>query len=297
MFIPTDKSRERRSRRRPTWPSCSTATRAARRSPQGEAFDVSPANIDARSQRSALPDGLKVVLLPKKTRGETVNLRLSLRYGNLDNLKGFETAADFLPPLMPAAPRTSPGSRSRTNSTRTEPRSPPVATPARHLHHPDQARQSAGRARPAQADPPRADPAGRGVRRVAAPAAGGLEEQLTDPASLGVHPGAPKRLALPQGRRALRRDDRRRDRATQGRDAATKSRSCTTSSWRAGRRVGHRGRLRRRADRQAAERGPRRLEGQAVLRPHRRKSSSQRRRGASRRSRRPTRPTRCTWPA
>ena len=37
--------------RRPTWPSCSTATRAAARSPAGEAFDVSPANIDARSQR------------------------------------------------------------------------------------------------------------------------------------------------------------------------------------------------------------------------------------------------------
>jgi zinc protease len=66
----------------------------------GEAFDVSPSNVEARCKRSTLTAGVKLALLPKKTRGETVSLRLTLRYGALDNLKGYESAADFLPTLM-----------------------------------------------------------------------------------------------------------------------------------------------------------------------------------------------------
>ncbi len=66
----------------------------------GEVFDVSPANIEARSKRLTLPGGVKVVLLPKKTRGESVNLRLTLRYGDENNLRGLATAAELLPSLM-----------------------------------------------------------------------------------------------------------------------------------------------------------------------------------------------------
>ncbi len=67
---------------------------------EGEEFDVSPLAIEARVERYALPDGVKVALLPKQTRGDTVQFRLTLRYGNLENLKGFESAAGFLPELM-----------------------------------------------------------------------------------------------------------------------------------------------------------------------------------------------------
>ena len=42
----------------------------------GEAFDTSPENIDARSQPIALGKGIKGLLLPKKTRGQTVHLQL-----------------------------------------------------------------------------------------------------------------------------------------------------------------------------------------------------------------------------
>jgi zinc protease len=66
----------------------------------GEAFDPTPANLEARTQVTALPEGLKVALLPKKTRGEAVHSVLTLRYGNEENLKGFEAAASFLPQLM-----------------------------------------------------------------------------------------------------------------------------------------------------------------------------------------------------
>jgi zinc protease len=66
----------------------------------GEIFDATPENVEARVQRQELPLGIKVTLLPKKSRGEEAHLLLTLRYGNEENLKGLETAAGFLPELM-----------------------------------------------------------------------------------------------------------------------------------------------------------------------------------------------------
>ena len=51
---------------------------------QGEAFDPSPENIESRLQRSALPNGMRLVLLPKKTRGATVQGTISLHFGALE---------------------------------------------------------------------------------------------------------------------------------------------------------------------------------------------------------------------
>ena len=67
---------------------------------QGEAVDATPEAIESQVRRSALPEGLKVAVLPKKTRGETVVLRLTLRYGDAESLKGQSAAAQLLPPLM-----------------------------------------------------------------------------------------------------------------------------------------------------------------------------------------------------
>jgi zinc protease len=47
----------------------------------GEAFEATPANIAARTTRTALPNGFKVQLLPKETRGDVVRGQLVLRYG------------------------------------------------------------------------------------------------------------------------------------------------------------------------------------------------------------------------
>ena len=46
------------------------------------AFDPSPANIDAKTQRSTLASGMKLALLPKPTRGRTVHIAMVLRVGN-----------------------------------------------------------------------------------------------------------------------------------------------------------------------------------------------------------------------
>ena len=51
---------------------------------QGEAFDPSPANIEARTERFTLPNGLKGALLPKKTKGGMVSANLVLRTGTAE---------------------------------------------------------------------------------------------------------------------------------------------------------------------------------------------------------------------
>ena len=54
----------------------------------GEVFDPSPANIESRTTRVTLPGGLKLVLLPKKTRGGTVVADLQLHFGDENSLTG-----------------------------------------------------------------------------------------------------------------------------------------------------------------------------------------------------------------
>ncbi|MDB5234891.1 MAG: pseudouridine synthase [Hymenobacter sp.] len=51
----------------------------------GEAFEATPANIDARTRRSQ-EGGVKLALLPKQTRGNAVNLQMKLRYGDESSL-------------------------------------------------------------------------------------------------------------------------------------------------------------------------------------------------------------------
>jgi zinc protease len=55
---------------------------------EGEAFDPTPANIDSRTSRVDLPGGVKLVMLPKETRGDAVNAIIRLNYGDENTLKG-----------------------------------------------------------------------------------------------------------------------------------------------------------------------------------------------------------------
>src|SRR5205085_8503447 len=57
----------------------------------GEAFLPTPQNINARTKRSVLPNGMKIALLPKKTRGEMVNFALRGRYGDEQSRFGKST--------------------------------------------------------------------------------------------------------------------------------------------------------------------------------------------------------------
>ena len=67
----------------------------------GEAFDPTPANLDARTK--LLDEGkLKIGMLQKKNRGQTVSLVITMHYGNAESLKGLTTAAGMLPGMMMA---------------------------------------------------------------------------------------------------------------------------------------------------------------------------------------------------
>ena len=55
---------------------------------EGEVFDPSPKNIESRLTRAKLANGVKVVLLPKKTRGGVVTLHFTARFGDEKTLFG-----------------------------------------------------------------------------------------------------------------------------------------------------------------------------------------------------------------
>ena len=67
---------------------------------QAEAFDATPVNLDARTQTSTLASGLQVALLPKGTRGNAVQARLTLRFGDEASLRGQATAISALGNLI-----------------------------------------------------------------------------------------------------------------------------------------------------------------------------------------------------
>jgi zinc protease len=59
----------------------------------GEEFDPSPSNIEARTVRSSLPSGFKLALLQKTTRGGSVVVSATLRFGTEGSLMNRATAA------------------------------------------------------------------------------------------------------------------------------------------------------------------------------------------------------------
>jgi zinc protease len=60
---------------------------------EGEVFDPTPKNIEARIVRYTLPNGMKLVMFPKKTRGGIVVVNMGFRFGNEKSLFGKATAA------------------------------------------------------------------------------------------------------------------------------------------------------------------------------------------------------------
>ncbi|THC40624.1 pitrilysin family protein [Massilia sp. Mn16-1_5] len=67
---------------------------------QGEMFDPSPANIESRTQRFKLANGLKGALLPKKTKGGLVTATVRLRFGTEEALRNKATAGAFAAGLL-----------------------------------------------------------------------------------------------------------------------------------------------------------------------------------------------------
>ncbi|MCZ8353926.1 MAG: pitrilysin family protein [Cyclobacteriaceae bacterium] len=66
----------------------------------GEAFDPSPANIESRTVRTELANGMKVAMLTKKTRGESVELRFTLRFGDEKSLQNKATIGRYAASML-----------------------------------------------------------------------------------------------------------------------------------------------------------------------------------------------------
>ncbi len=67
---------------------------------EGEAFDPTPANIDARTERIELGNGFQLALMPKRNRGGAVNASFSFRFGTEEALMGKGTAAGMVASML-----------------------------------------------------------------------------------------------------------------------------------------------------------------------------------------------------
>jgi zinc protease len=74
--------------------------RGAPASAAGEAFVATVDNIESRTTRETLPVGLKLALLPKKTKGGQVRLALTVRFGSAADLEGKIAAAGMVPEML-----------------------------------------------------------------------------------------------------------------------------------------------------------------------------------------------------
>ena len=94
LFIPTPKPDRAEIPATPDLAAALKDYKGDTKMAEGEAFDPSPANIEARTVRSDA-GGIKLALLPKKTRGGKVVAQMTLRYGDEKSLMNRATAAQL----------------------------------------------------------------------------------------------------------------------------------------------------------------------------------------------------------
>jgi len=100
MFIPTTESQRTPIPSTPDITKLVKDFKGGKAVSEGEVFDPTPENIEKRVTRLTLPNGVKVALFPKKTRGNTVTGTMTLRFGNEQTLLGQSTPVAFLGSLM-----------------------------------------------------------------------------------------------------------------------------------------------------------------------------------------------------
>jgi len=67
---------------------------------EGEAFDPTPSNIDARTRRLEFGNGFKLALLPKQNRGDAVAVSFTLRFGTEETLQDKAAAASLAAAML-----------------------------------------------------------------------------------------------------------------------------------------------------------------------------------------------------
>lgn len=100
MFLPSETSQRIQMPSKPNLTELLAEYAGRDAMEQGEQFDPDPSAIEARTVRGVLSTGIKTAWLPKKTRGNSVNIDINLRYGNEQSLLSYVTAVEFLPEML-----------------------------------------------------------------------------------------------------------------------------------------------------------------------------------------------------
>ncbi|MGV3485314.1 MAG: M16 family metallopeptidase, partial [Planctomycetaceae bacterium] len=100
LFIPTEKAERVSVPETPDLAKLLDGYKGREEVSAGEAFDVDPLAIESRTQRGELYEGYMYALLPKKTRGDSVTLNMTLRFGDENSLRGKVGAAELVGALM-----------------------------------------------------------------------------------------------------------------------------------------------------------------------------------------------------
>ncbi len=99
-FIPTAKPERAEIPAAPSFETLFKDYKGGETISQGESFDPTPANIESRLVRATLANGLKLAMLPRKTRGGTVSAILELHFGDEQSLAGKSAAAQLAGALL-----------------------------------------------------------------------------------------------------------------------------------------------------------------------------------------------------
>jgi zinc protease len=95
VFVPTDRPERAPIPAAPDTRQALAALQGGARPDAGEAFDPTPENIEQRVIRRTLANGMRVALLPKKTRGGKVVANLSLYWGDEQSKAGRNTTCSL----------------------------------------------------------------------------------------------------------------------------------------------------------------------------------------------------------
>ena len=104
-YMPTDKPQRAPAQTQVDVAQAMQAFKPRAAAAKVEAFEATPANIDARTQNFAL-GGLKAALLPKGTRGDAVQAVLTLRFGDELSLAGQNEVAEAVAALLDKGTKT-----------------------------------------------------------------------------------------------------------------------------------------------------------------------------------------------
>ena len=104
-YLPTDKPQRAPAQTQVDVAQTMLAFKPQAAAAKVEAFEATPANIDARTQSFTL-GGLKAALLPKGTRGDAVQAVLSLRFGDQASLAGQNEVGEAVSALLDKGTKT-----------------------------------------------------------------------------------------------------------------------------------------------------------------------------------------------